>query len=374
MANEAAFVSYFGPVGFPFIKSCLYFSSCNTLDICEDCVTQDLASSCITYCSAPIEGTLGANLISVIGDVSDESTCKQRCLEEGTCSVYSYYWANSTSSPETCFLLTNVGSPVRECADSTCVTGLPDCEGSDPICSYLDDDGVIMEGGVKITGVGEKKISFLRLGECPATVALAIGSGGASGSRGGGGGSGYVANSVFLSAGAYFKMVAFAGNQSEDSYVKDVATDSIIVLGEKGMDGEDNGGNDAAGGAGYSGGGGIDYPGPGGYICGGEGGRDGTAGVGCGEGGVGSNLDVTTIPLRNFKLSPGDGGCGSYSGPGDGGNSCTSNAGHGGGGGVLVDNMGPSRPDNSSGEGYGGGGGGVYGLSGVVLLDFVPEE
>ena len=49
--NEAAFVSYFGPAGFPFVDSCVYFSSCDTLDPCEDCVTQDLSSACLTYCS-----------------------------------------------------------------------------------------------------------------------------------------------------------------------------------------------------------------------------------------------------------------------------------------------------------------------------------
>ena len=49
--NEAAFVSYFGPAGFPFIDSCLYFSSCDTLDPCEDCVTQDLSSACVDFCS-----------------------------------------------------------------------------------------------------------------------------------------------------------------------------------------------------------------------------------------------------------------------------------------------------------------------------------
>ena len=51
-ANEAdAFVSYFGPAGFPFVDSCLYFSSCDTLDPCEDCVTQDLSSACVDFCS-----------------------------------------------------------------------------------------------------------------------------------------------------------------------------------------------------------------------------------------------------------------------------------------------------------------------------------
>ena len=131
-ANEAAFVSYFGPSGFPFVDSCLYFSSCDILNPCENCTTQDLSSYCITFCSAPIEGSLGTNLITVIGDVSDEPTCKQSCQEEALCSAYTYHWANSTSSPKICYLLTTVGSPVRECADNTCATGLPDCDARAP--------------------------------------------------------------------------------------------------------------------------------------------------------------------------------------------------------------------------------------------------
>ena len=367
-ANEAAFVSYFGPLGFPFVDSCLYFSSCDILNPCENCTTQDLSSYCITYCSAPIEGTVGANLISVIGDVSDESTCKQMCQEEAPCSVYTYHWANSTSSPKTCFLLTNIGSPVRECADNSCATGLPDCEGSAPICSYLDDGGTIQEGGVNVTvGEGEKNIALLRLGECPAPVALAIGPGGEGPYAGGGGGSGYVAHTVDLPAGAYVKMTAFAGDRSA-SYVKDLDTDSVIVEGEMGGDGErtSTGVTTADGGAGYSGGGGYCFDGltnAGGN--GGSNGRDGggTAACGTSAGGEGSVLDVATIPLRNFKLGPGDGG------------NWVGMPGGGGGGGVLVDDTGPERPDFQTGEGFGGGGyQKSYGLPGAVLLDFVPEE
>ena len=39
------FVSYFGPAGFPFVNTCLYYSSCDTLDVCEDCQTVDITSS-----------------------------------------------------------------------------------------------------------------------------------------------------------------------------------------------------------------------------------------------------------------------------------------------------------------------------------------
>ena len=78
--NEADFVTYFGQSGFPFINTCLFYSACDSLDPCDDCLTLDLTSTCIsTNCSAPIEGTLGSNLISVVDDISDRETCDKLC-------------------------------------------------------------------------------------------------------------------------------------------------------------------------------------------------------------------------------------------------------------------------------------------------------
>ena len=318
--------------------------------------------------SVAIEGTLGTNLISVIGDISDESTCKQSCQEDDLCSVYTYHRVNSTSSPETCFLLSAIGSPVKECMDNTCATGLPDCQATSPICKYLDlDEGVIVEGALKIEG--EKDVALLRLGECPGPIAVAIGGGGRGEYSGGGGGSGYVAYSDNFPAAEYVRMIAFAGSDSEDSYVKYVDNNSTIVLGEAG---DYPSGDTTHGGAGYSGGGGKTYDSP--YTCygnGGFGGRDGQNGfdnadcggvTNSGFGGAGSDVDVTTIPLRSFNLRPGRGGV-------------VETGGAGGGGGVLVDNSGPSCPEEHCGVGYGGGGAYTFGgLPGVVLLDFVPDQ
>ena len=61
-----------------------------------------------------------------------------------------------------------------------------------------------------------------------------------------------------------------------------------------------------------------------------------------GYGGKGSGLDLTSIILQQFSLSPGAGG----KGDSDYG---------GGGGGVLVNGVGPNRTTTGSGEGYGGG-------------------
>ena len=83
-----------------------------------------------------------------------------------------------------------------------------------------------------------------------------------------------------------------------------------------------------------------------------------------GLGGAGSSLDVTTIRLKNFKLSAGKGG------------EATGYEKGGGGGGVKVDDTGPERPNNLAGEGYGAGSyyGSSRGLPGAVLLDFASEE
>ena len=269
-ASEATFVSYFGHAGFPFRDTCLYFSSCDTLDVCEDCQSLDISSSCDT-CSAPVEGSLGSNLVNIIDDISEELTCKLSCVEDPSCSVYTHHGANSTFSPETCFLLSGIAAPVRECVDDTCRTGLPDCPGFS-ICAYLED-GVVMKQGVMIKE-GEKNIDLLRLGVCPSPVAVAIGGGGIG--YNGGGGSGYVSHSVLPPA-SYIKLLAFAGGPGEDSYLKEVDSNTNILSAEKGEDAQYYPEHD--GGAGYSGGGGYG-------DCGG------------GHGGSATRLELRNTPLR----------------------------------------------------------------------------
>ena len=50
-------------------------------------------------CSAPIEGTLGSNIINVIEDVSDQETCDKLCQDEEECLVYTYHPASNPTSP-----------------------------------------------------------------------------------------------------------------------------------------------------------------------------------------------------------------------------------------------------------------------------------
>ena len=126
-------------------------------DPCEDCLTQDLRYPCnATYCSAAIEGTLGTNLISVIGEVADEAKCQQLCREEVLCAVYTYQ-----GPLQTCYLLTGVEGPVRECADGSCFTGPPSCGGGS-YCALVDS-GTPTEGGVAVwPDLVEKEVTILR--------------------------------------------------------------------------------------------------------------------------------------------------------------------------------------------------------------------
>ena len=355
LINEGDYFTYYGSAGFPFVDSCLYFSSCQNLDPCEDCVTEDV--TCATpFCTAPIEGTLGGNLVSVIDNVESEVMCDLSCRQEEQCAVYTFHRSNDTTYANTCFLLSALGEPIRECEADTCVTGLPNCEGG--ICKYLDE-GVMLPQGVLVTE-GERNISLslLILGVCPSPVAIAIG-GGSDGYLGGGG-SGYVDYSVNWHKQGYTKLQAYPGSDNEDSYIRDITENMDVVRGGRGLI---FGGYD--GGAGYSGGGGYGNNG----FGGGYGGSDGSDGTGSspGDGGVGSDLKIDTIPLSTFVLSPGEGGIANGYG--------------GGGGGVLIDGQGPDRPEFNVGEGFGGGGWyfssanpGCCGLPGAVILDFVPEK
>ena len=54
-------------------------------DPCEDCLTQDLRLSCTSNCSVPIEGSLGNNVVNIIGGVSDQETCDRQACKLKDC-------------------------------------------------------------------------------------------------------------------------------------------------------------------------------------------------------------------------------------------------------------------------------------------------
>ena len=195
---------------------------------------------------------------------------------------------------------------------------------------------------------------------CEAKI-VAIGGGG-KGVRGGGGGSGYVKSKVIDVTSTEYQVSV--GQYGQDSFVQKNDGQKLITA----QRGEDGHGTRpvGTGGNGYSGGG---HGSGGGRST--KGGSDGSDGEGSPYGGRGSGFDISTISLEHHILIRGNGGepYGSYGG---------------GGGGVLVDNVGPSYGTNQ-GEGYGGGGAigqnnrrnpwaaSGSGLQGMVLIEAKPK-
>merc|ERR1719228_2829784 len=192
---------------------------------------------------------------------------------------------------------------------------------------------------------------------CDMTI-VAIGGGG-SPTYYGGGGSGYIDTANIPSHYKYSpisdNLLVNVGGVTEESRV-DTAAGETIVRAHPGKSGDSWYGGD-----GYSGGGAGSL-----HIAdiGGNGGSNGGDGNDSsdGPGGKGSGLDISTIALEHFKLTPAAGGeaCG-ISG--------------GGGGGVLVDGQGPPGPHNECGS-YGAGGGGCtyYEHQGIILIEIKKKQ
>ena len=67
-STTCQYFSYYGETSFPFIETCLLFDSCPVLNPCTDCLTEEL--DCFdAFCEAPVEGSLGDNLIQVLGNI-----------------------------------------------------------------------------------------------------------------------------------------------------------------------------------------------------------------------------------------------------------------------------------------------------------------
>ena len=190
-------------------------------------------------------------------------------------------------------------------------------------------------------------VNIRAFGDCELTV-VAVGGGGRGDGGYGGGGSGYVASTSIKIHNS--QLVVKVGGPGETSSLQ-TSEGEIIITAAPGEDSQAN-----SGGAGYSGiGGGAatnNYSGDGG-----EDGGDGHDSSNGYNGGAGSGLNISSISLEQFTLTPGAGGV------------------RGGGGGVLVNMDGPQDTDQS-GQGYGGGGSIPHGDpgDGLVLLEIKMKE
>ena len=266
------------------------FSSCPTLEECQDCVTED--GKCLALggsCSGPVQSHLTDNVIDIVSDVHEEFACKEACIADTRCNFYTYHTENNSILRETCFLLTGLRDPMKPCQN--CLSGPADCFNKDG-CLFLLDGGnttnklLLSDTSTKHTFIA------LTLGLCNTTGILTVGGGGTgSDSASGGGGSGYT---NFIRP-ALSVMDQFEVNVGPHGHSSTVWLNNKIVI--EAESGEDYSGHN--GGDGYSGGGGY------GSSSGGDGGSDGGDGEdgGTGAGGKGSNVDVSSIVLNGFVLT-----------------------------------------------------------------------
>jgi len=347
-------ISHFGPDSSPFQSSCMLLRSCAKLYDCIDCRTE--VRDCFDTCHKQIEGKLQDNFLETIYDVEDESTCLLTCTATQGCEYYTYYTSNDTNNSNLCVLLKEILGPFQACEH--CSTGMPGCRNNPNVCQFsLGTTGT--EGLTYHVFNESSSISFqyeALFANCELNI-LAVGGGGKGGVDetnsanyfgAGGGGSGYVQSAVIPLMDNLYLINVGAGQ--EDSSVETMSGRRIITA-KAGKDSDS-----LAGGAGYSGGGGGGGPGNGGYNG------------GSGEGyyaGKGTNLDIGTILLENFQVSPGVGGK-------TFGNKYSNG---GGGGGVLVDGEGP-QPSKYAGQGFGFGGSQGYRRpgQGAVLLEMQQKQ
>jgi len=353
--SECEVISYHGQDSVPYKNFCMTYTKCSLLNDCEDCFTE--AKPCFDVCDITNDGYFVHDTVDVITNVADEASCVTQCWMNPDCKFYTYYTASDQHYPRVCMLLSNIEGPMKPCLH--CRTGFPDCkEITTDICHFSVGDKNEKITSYKATDTSAS-INLIISAEalfslCDLTI-VAIGGGGSpgSGNYGNGGGSGYIETATISSL-SDRPLLVNVGGGTEESRV-DTAAGETIVRAHPGGYGSsyDRGDGYSGGGAGtsisgYSGG------------SGGSNGGDGNDSVD-GYGGKGSGLDISTIALEHFKLTPAAGGdsCEYYGG---------------GGGGVLVDGQGPHNGDS-----YGAGGGkckkdDVPAQQGVVLIEIKKKQ
>ena len=351
---DCEFITHFGPDSFPLRNYCKLFSECGNLTDCQGCITA--VEICFEQCGQNLEGLLEENVLEIIPGVEDELSCKACCRNEPDCSAYTYHDNSDLVLPGICFILTAIQGPLQPCKH--CSTGYPDCRNiTGGYCTFSVEAQETALTSYQFTGISNTTVSInLALGNCELTVVAVGGGGDHSGgfTSYGAGGSGYVASTSLMPS-PLSRFVVRVGGPGELSSLE-TSEGQTVITAQPGKDG-----SNYNGGAGYSGGGAGTsnnfYP----SGDGGEDGGDGDDGYAGYPGGRGSGLDISTIQLQQFSLTPGRGGVHLFGG---------------GGGGIMVDGSGPQASENA-GQGYGGGGaygGGDNPGPGLVLLEMKPKQ
>jgi len=333
------FYTYFDGESFPLTSDCFTFTSCNSVQRCDHCVSE--ARHCRQNCNVARTGKIGeGNLVDFLDGVGSEFECRELCQKAAGCSFFTYFNETDPELPKICTLLSQLLPPFQDCEH--CWTGpkYSPSECRDGYC-LLTHNGAYTNS-VMLTESGTVETTAF-LTECQVKI-LAVGGGGKR--FFGGGGSGFV-EEIDLTFPSSAEITVKIGGSGEDTVVQTSTGDVLTArAGGTGFDGH--------GGNGYSGGG---Y-GRQGSMDGNAGGSNGGDGDGPGAGGgKGSHVDLSSFTFNHFQLAAGQGGS-SYSSYG------------GGGGGVVIDGKSPEG-SGTEGEGYGGGGGYTnrQGLPGAVLME-----
>ena len=173
------FFTYYSSKGFPFTDTCILFSSCTSLQECEECTTDGLCRQLDTNqetCGASVEGQIGGNLISFIPNVQNETSCKSSCVSTSNCVFYTYHLLNNTLFPGGCSLLSSLILPLREC-DGSCSTGPADCSSQ---CWFMRDEEMSSNSLLIDETRTEVSLTAVSLHPCKIT-AVAVGGGGYGG-------------------------------------------------------------------------------------------------------------------------------------------------------------------------------------------------
>ena len=333
-------------------NACLLFSECESKIASEDCLLGTREPDCdctsVKYCPCSIEyegGTDSDNFVDLASEVENEGECKSLCLNTTDCAIFTYFDDQHPFQPNFCLLLKDAGYDKAITKCKHCKTGPATCQSGQKCQAAFLTDGTT-EGLVVFAKANSSATLVSAERDCYMEVrALAIGGGGSrSGIYGpfGGAGSGYPEVGLLqLRANETLNLVV--GGAKQTSSVE--KNGQVILIAAAGQDNIGNNGGD-----GYSGGG------AGGYNYGQDGGFDGGDG-GSFNGGTGSGIDVKTLNMTRFVLTPGKAGL-------------TLNNNGGGGGGILVNREKPSGGNDNQGEGFGGGGYYIYGgLPGCVLIE-----
>ena len=225
-------------------------------------------------------------------DVTKEE-CASQCEDLLGCDVYTYHFGNSTTFPNTCFFLTELLKPISTCEDRSCLSMSPDCNLD---CGFRVD-GVLYPTSIVVTETGATDIDVISNGVCGTLLAVAVGGGGYSVGDAGSG-SGYVEYTE-INITSTLQIRAEVGGSERVTELTDLLDGSTLLTADYGKTGVGYDGGD-----GFSGGG-ADYRSDGSGGFGGDGGQDGEDGEDTNSatnGGKGSGLDISSIPLRNVVI------------------------------------------------------------------------